>query len=46
MRHDMTRWLQRHADTIGILIVVGGAMLAGIGLGALFIVAMNIWRVL
>jgi hypothetical protein len=42
----MTRWLQQHAETIGLLIVVGAALLAGIGIGAIFIMIMSIWSVL
>lgn len=42
----MKRWLQQHAETIGLLAVVGAALLAGIGIGLIFIMIMSIWSVL
>jgi hypothetical protein len=39
-----TTWMKRHSETLALLFVIGGAILAGIGLGFVLIVIGNlIW---
>lgn len=41
----MSEWIRAHKETLSILAVIAGALLAGIGLGFVLIVLANLWRI-
>jgi hypothetical protein len=40
--NNLTTWMKRHSETLGILFVIGAALAAGIGAGFVLIVVANI----
>ena len=41
----MTEWIREHSATLGLLVVVAGAILAGIAVGFVLIVIANLIRI-
>jgi hypothetical protein len=39
----MTKWILEHKETIGILLMIGAALLAGVAVGFMFIILANLW---
>jgi hypothetical protein len=42
----MSKWIKEHKEVISILLLIGGALLAGIAAGGVLILLASIWRVL
>lgn len=42
----MSKWIQEHKEVISILLVIGGALLAGIAAGGLIVMIASVLRML
>lgn len=40
----MTKWIDKHRETISILLLIGAALAAGVFAGFVFIILANLWR--